>query len=59
LKFEFSTNIPYDRYQWTVDKNILTTAIWTPQVGTHTVAINLFSGNTLIQSAKASFEVQE
>ncbi len=59
LKFEFSTNIPYERYQWIVDKEILTTAIWTPQVGTHTVTINLFSGNILVQSASSSFDVQK
>lgn len=59
LKFEFSTNIPYTRYQWLIDKKLLSEPIWIPQVGNHTATIILFSGNTEIQKSDVAFQVKE
>lgn len=59
IKFDFSSNISYDRYEWLIDNQILNTTIWKPTVGKHTVKIHLFSGDALVQSKEASFEVQK
>lgn len=59
LKFEFSTNIPHTTYQRMVDKKILTSSMWVPQVGDHRATITLFSGTTAIESREMAFQVKE
>lgn len=59
LKFEFSTNISYTRYQRMVDKKILSDTIRIPQLGKHKATITLFSGNSQSESREVEFQVTE